>query len=376
MKQQQQQLQQPRKQQKMTSFSLSSILLISHLLCSYTIISATITTIPTSNDYLVRGLDNIEPAYKSFNGTMYAGLIPTIQYHDIFALNNNNDHKNTTENDIGKLMFWYFDTKEPLYDDTIVIWLNGGPGCSSLGGCLFENCPVTIPMHPAGFFGIDSDPNILQPNQYTWTSVTRMIYVEQPQGTGFSIGKYPKNELDLSIDFYNFLQNLYIIFNDLNLRTKKLYFFGESYAGMYVPSIAHYIYKQNKLITNAKDNNINIDNTYNFNQYIINLKGIGLGNGWMDAKIQGPAVIDYAYWHGMIDSLTSKALHNEWINCQNGNDAIKYGNTNTNINTKYKFHEFTIPDECGIMGAVLEAAGSNQVSWGLPNAYDVSTWDP
>jgi hypothetical protein len=62
------------------------------------------------------------------------------------------------------------------------------------------------------------------------------------------------------------------------------------------------------------------------------------------------------------------ALHNEWYNCQQGYAELAKDQFDG-------FHEFTTPDECGIMGAVLDAAGANQVPWGLPNAYDVSTWD-
>lgn len=301
---------------------------------------------PTLNDYLVRGLDKVEPAYQSFDGRMYAGLVPT-------------EPPSNQESDAsvsGKLMFWLFEPTAPTYDDTLVIWLNGGPGCSSLGGCLFENCPVTIPLHPAGFYGIDQDPQLLQPNPYGWTNATRIMYVEQPQGTGFSTGPTPHDETDLSRDFYHFLQNLFTLFEgspSSDLRSKKLFFFGESYAGMYVPSIAHYIHRKNKEHLHPH----------------IKLTGIGLGNGWMDASVQGPAVIDYAYWHGMIDSNTARSMHNEWSNCQMGK-AVEWGGDQYN-----GFHEYTIPDECGIMGAVLEASGANQIPWGAPNAYDVTTWD-
>jgi hypothetical protein len=68
-----------------------------------------------------------------------------------------------------------------------------------------------------------------------------------------------------------------------------------------------------------------------------------LGNGWIDARVQGPAVIDYAYWHGMIDSATFRAMHAEWENCKDGSPQNP------------PFHDFTVPDECGIMAQVLLA---------------------
>jgi carboxypeptidase C (cathepsin A) len=298
----------------------------------------------SKDDFRVIGLETVEPAYSTFDGLMYAGLLTTeLLYND----DDNLDNDDSTNN--GQLMFWYFEPNTPTYDDTLVIWLNGGPGCSSLGGCLFEHCPVTIPLHPSGYYSNETDPFVLLPNDYTWTKATKMLYVEQPQSTGFSTGRVPQNETELSQDFYNFLQNFYTLFSEL--RSNRLYFFCESYAGMYVPSIAYYIHQQNE------------QSIYPY----INLQGIGLGNGWIDATVQGPAVIDYAHWHGMIDSNTATALHNEWYNCQIGQA--------TTDNSYNEFHEYTIPDECGIMSAVLNAAGANQVSWGSPNAYDIATWD-
>uniref|UniRef100_A0A7S2UUM9 Pheromone-processing carboxypeptidase KEX1 n=1 Tax=Attheya septentrionalis TaxID=420275 RepID=A0A7S2UUM9_9STRA len=121
---------------------------------------------------------------------------------------------------------------------------------------------------------------------------------------------------------------------------------------MYVPSIARYIHRKNKKGKEPP----------------IKLAGIGLGNGWIDASIQGPAMIDYAWWHGLINTSTKINLQNEWKNCETHH-----------AQQPSPFHPFTTPDECGIMQAILEAAGSNSklVSPGSgPNTYDVTTWDP
>lgn len=173
-----------------------------------------------------------------------------------------------------------------------------------------------------------------------------MLFVEQPTGVGFSYGPTVHSEQDLSRDFYNFLVNFYETFPEM--ANKSLYLVGESYAGMYVPSMAHYIHQQNKVSANHK----------------IELAGIALGNGWIDAITQGPAVIDYAYWHGMIDATTKDGLWRVWRNCEQGRPLDD------------PFHDFTVTDECGLVEAVLQAAGYGifpETDYYAPNQYDVTT---
>ena len=120
-----------------------------------------------------------------------------------------------------------------------------------------------------------------------WTRLPLLYSVEQPIGTGFSYGDFPKDEHDVSTDMYAFMQNFYRVFP--HLQTYDFYVTGESYAGMFIPSIARRFHLENKK---------KVDDD---NRIVIPLKGASLGNGWIDAKIQGPAVIDYSWWHGLID---------------------------------------------------------------------------
>lgn len=305
-----------------------------------------VTVVPTAlaarskaarDDYLVENLEQHEPAFASFDGKIYAGLVPMSQ-------KGGND---------GELYFMMFDAAEKVHEDTLIVWLNGGPGCSSFaGGLFFEMGPVAVPLRPAGYMG-STKLAPLVPNEYAWTKASAVMYLEQPAGVGFSTGVAPESEDDLSSDFYSFINNFYDIFTEF--RDKRLYIVGESYAGMYVPSMAHKIHQKNR---KNKDPSRHV-----------NLAGIGIGNGWMDARVQGKAVIDYAYWHGMIDARTKDALHDQFQVCLDGGIP----------KPSPPFHAFNTPDECGTMGAVLSAAGAGTLSdgkWsGGPNTYDVTTWD-
>ena len=113
------------------------------------------------------------------------------------------------------------------------IWLNGGPGCSSLEGFLQENGPY---VWQSGTY----QP---VPNPYAWTNLTNMLYVEQPVGTGFSIGKpTATTQEETAEDFVKFLKNFQKLFG---IKNYKIYVTGESYAGRYVPYISAAILDQN-----------------------------------------------------------------------------------------------------------------------------------
>ncbi len=178
-----------------------------------------------------------------------------------------------------------------------------------------------------------------------------MIYPEQPIGTGFSYGMYPEDENDVAADLYHFMQNFYSIFD--HLKDYKLFIMGESYAGMFLPSVGRYFHLQNEELKKA-------GSLLDKNFVHINIGGVAIGNGWMNGFVQGPAVIDYSWWHGLIDEPTRNSLHNVFAACMD-----QWNGKETELPPP--FHPFNVQDDCAIMWGVLEAAGN-------PNAYDVTTW--
>ncbi|EKM50681.1 uncharacterized protein PHACADRAFT_264079 [Phanerochaete carnosa HHB-10118-sp] len=107
------------------------------------------------------------------------------------------------------------------------IWLNGGPGSSSLLGLLFENGPLHI-----------RDDYSMFSNNFSWHQLADYVWVDQPVGTGFSTADstgYVADEDQMGQDFMNFLANLVKVFP--SLATRPLFLTGESYAGTYIPYI-------------------------------------------------------------------------------------------------------------------------------------------
>jgi carboxypeptidase D len=128
--------------------------------------------------------------------------------------------------DPSRALFFVFQPTVGSPVDEVTIWLNGGPGCSSLEAFFQEN----------GRFIWSWGMYQPQLNPYSWVNLTNVLWVDQPVGTGFSYGNITAtNEEDIAEDFANFFLNFQTIFG---ISKFKIYVTGESYAGRYVPYIS------------------------------------------------------------------------------------------------------------------------------------------
>lgn len=132
-------------------------------------------------------------------GESYAGLLPIDDTSD------------------RELFFWFVPTTNPAASDEIMMWLNGGPGCSSLDGFFHENGPA---IWQAGTY-------LPVPNTWTWVNLTNVVWVEQPVGTGYSRSvANATSEIDVASQFRGFWKNFVDLFE---LHERKVYVTGESY---------------------------------------------------------------------------------------------------------------------------------------------------
>ncbi|MCJ1390106.1 hypothetical protein MMC18_002964 [Xylographa bjoerkii] len=133
------------------------------------------------------------------------------------------------------LYFWLFEAEKQAQRDRLIIWLNGGPGCSSLAGLTGENGPLA-------FYGNSTVP---APNLYSWTKLANVLYIDQPVGTGFSTGStQATNNAQVIEEFYAWLTAFYAQFP--LLAAMDTYLMGESYAGIYIPYFAQAIMENSR----------------------------------------------------------------------------------------------------------------------------------
>ncbi|XP_016510617.1 putative serine carboxypeptidase-like 23 [Nicotiana tabacum] len=184
----------------------------------------------------------------------------------------------TVDPTAGRNLFYYFvESPQDSGSKPLVLWLNGGPGCSSLGGGAFGE---------VGPFRVSKDGS-LQRNQFSWISEANIIFLESPAGVGFS---YTNTSTDYNssgdrttaIDSYTFLVNWLERFPEY--KTRDFYLTGESYAGHYVPQLAQLIL---------------LHNNYT-NHTIINLKGITIGNAYVDFEANMKGTTEYYWSHALI----------------------------------------------------------------------------
>ena len=167
----------------------------------------------------------------------------------------------------------FFEARNSPSKAPLILWLNGGPGCSSSTGLLGELGPCRlINDHNTTF------------NPYSWNTHANIIFLDQPVNVGYSYaddGTTVSTSPVAGKDVYAFLEMFLHRFP--KYANAPFHIAAESYGGMYAPNIANFIFKKNKELAKAQNANL----TH------INLASVVLANGLTDPYIQTASVPDY-----------------------------------------------------------------------------------
>ena len=191
----------------------------------------------------------------SFRGRLYSG------YHDV--------------SNVKKFHYMFNDAYEDPENKPLVLWLNGGPGCSSLFGMLGEIGPVTADNYGGEF----------KLNPYSWNLEANLLFIEQPAGVGFSTAydlKHNWTDVENAKNLFAALKDFFNTFPEL--KGRKFNIAGESYAGIFIPHLASEI-----LEDESEDK--------------INLEGFLAANPLTDPKVDyDRSLAEFGFWRGIVSA--------------------------------------------------------------------------
>jgi pimeloyl-ACP methyl ester carboxylesterase len=164
---------------------------------------------------------------------------------------------NVTDKDY--LFYWFFENQKPMppvvgadgmisdaqpYERPLIIWSNGGPGCSAMEGATTENGPLRLLDVKKGSEALTTHQ--LTDNWASWNQYASVLYVDQPRYVGFSMGSGPKvtSSKDAGIDFVQFVLGFMELFPEY--RRSDVFLSSESYGGHFVPAWADAVMDYNE----------------------------------------------------------------------------------------------------------------------------------
>lgn len=186
------------------------------------------------------------------------------------------------------LFYWFFESRNDPKNDPVILWLNGGPGCSSMLGLFMELGPARI-----------NEKIEVVTNDFAWNNNASVIFLDQPVNTGFSYGSGSVSSTAAAgKDIYALLTLFFHQFPEYS--HQDFHIAGESYGGHYVPIFAHEILSH-------KDRNIN-------------LKSALIGNGLTDPYTQyayyGPMACGEGGYPSVLSESDCQSVKNSIPRCQ------------------------------------------------------------
>ncbi|KAJ2915055.1 hypothetical protein MD484_g5370, partial [Candolleomyces efflorescens] len=214
--------------------------------------------------------------------SFYVHSIPGINQHPDHPLQIYSGHlpaepnvTRTASNDVtAHIFFMMVKNRRAADKNRIVFWFNGGPGCSSFDGAMME-------VGPWRWDGQEAGKETFSVKEGGWEEYATMVFVDQPPGTGYSFtstDSYANTIGEVQGHLMEFLKNFYQVFPEYQY--SDTYLAGESFAGQWIPYFADAMLSSH----------LNIP-----------LRGVAIGNGWMDAKRQYLSYFDYSVKMGLLE---------------------------------------------------------------------------
>ncbi|KAI5928101.1 carboxypeptidase S1-like protein B [Camillea tinctor] len=309
--------------------------------------------------------------------------------------------------------FWFFEARNNPENAPLSIWLNGGPGSSSMLGLFAENGPCYV----------NSDSNSTTLSEWAWNNNVNMLFLDQPVQTGLSydtlqnvtkdlvtgevvklietdpipetnttvvLGTYPSqnsNQTSLgsrnaAFAIWHFAQTWFQEFPGYHPGDSRVSIATESYGGRYGPAFAAFFEEQNAKIRNGTWDDADGEN------YIINLDTLILINSCIDRQIQYPSYPHIAFnntygletvnatvYAGMVRA------YEEEGGCRDQIDACRalaraYDPDNRGVNASVNRACADAETFCStrVRGPYLEVSGRNYYDYGSldPNPFPAS----
>lgn len=215
--------------------------------------------------------------------------------------------------------FWFFEARKDPTNAPLAIWLNGGPGASSMVGLLQENGPC--------FVNGDSETTSLNP--WSWNNEVNMLYIDEPNQVGFSfdtptnctvdiagesgprpadfshqvprtnntfrVGTFSSqnsthtadNTLHAGYALWHFAQSFFSEFPHYKPADDRISLWAESYGGHYGPGFFDVFQQQNEKIQRGE--------LSDEHAHFLHLDTLGIVNGWIDGVLQEEAYITFPF---------------------------------------------------------------------------------
>ncbi|XP_064471484.1 probable serine carboxypeptidase CPVL isoform X2 [Ornithodoros turicata] len=190
------------------------------------------------------------------------------------------------KNHFSNLFFLLIEAQNQPETAPLVLWLQGGPGTSSLFGQFLENGPV----------GINRDGELFK-REHTLQKECNVLYLDQPVGAGYSFTKseagYSRSLKDITKDLRQFLKAFLKLFPKYNER--ELYIAGESYGVRPAIALAHDLHKRSTKTSDPEES------TKGSRDLNMNLRGVVCGVGLYSPLLDQVDITKYFYHMGLLD---------------------------------------------------------------------------